>query len=233
MVTSAIATTVVAADSFRGNVFQGAKIRLTGIPNRSNVPSQMPFTPPLRRIRTTTTMSSSSSITMKMTTTRTEMRGELAQISNTHAMEGSPDTSRAYPNGHLGPTTPAELIMSQVISTPQDSLMTIIKATSTLLPVPTEALPRGLLTLQEPKEGQTTRIPIKVADTAQLLATAAMRPPTATIQSIITVGAVAPTGTPIVIEVSRDSHSLTHICFLDININIYSEQALSPFKCSM
>jgi hypothetical protein len=174
------------------------KIRVKEIPNsinRSTLQNKMPVTP-LRRMRTTTTMSSSS-ITTKMTTTSTEMRGELALISNTHAKEGSPNTSRPYPSGPFGPTAPAKLIMSQV-STGQDSLMTIINETSTLLQVPTEALPRSLLTLQDPKEGLTTMIPIKVPDTLHLLATAAIRPLTATIQSIISVE--APRGTPIAID---------------------------------
>jgi hypothetical protein len=102
--------------------------------------------------------------------------------------------------------------------------MTIITVISTLQPVPIEAPQLSLAILQEPEEGQTMRIPIKVPDTARRLEPVPIRPPTAVIQSIISVE--APTGIPIVIEASRDSHS----CFLDINYNTYSEQALSPLN---
>jgi len=159
---------------------------------------------------------------MKMTTTSTEMRRELLPISSTPAMVGSPNTSKAHPRGALGPMAETELIMRQV-STKQDSLMTIITVISTLRPVPTEAQQLSLAILQEPEEGKTMRILIKVHDTIRRLAPVTIRPLTAVIQSIISVE--APTGIPIVIEASRDSH----LCFLDIN-NIHSEQALSPLN---
>ena len=175
-----------------------------------------------RRRRTTNTTSSRSIIT-KMTTTSTGMRREMAPILSTPAMVGTPNTSRAYPRGALGPMVETDLITRQV-STIQDSLMTIITVISTLQPVPIEAPQLSLAILQEPEEGQTMRIPIKVPDTARRLEPVPIRPPTAVIQSIISVE--APTGIPIVIEASRDSHS----CFLDINYNTYSEQALSPLN---
>jgi hypothetical protein len=163
-----------------------------------------------------------------MTTTTTEMRGELAQISITPTMVRSPNTSRQFPSGHLGPKMMAELIMSQ-ISTVKDSLMTIIKMTNTLRDVPTEAPLLSLLTLQELEEAQPTRIPTKVPYTAQLLSAAPIRPPRATIQSI-NISEEAPTGiAAIVTEEEEDPSRDSHICFLDIN-QTYSEQALSPLN---
>ena len=175
-----------------------------------------------RRMRTTNTTSNRSIIT-KMTTTRMEMRGKLRPFMSNPAMAGTPNTSRAYPRGPLAPMVETGLITRQV-STIQDILMTIITVISTLRPVPTEVQQLSLPILQEVEEDQTMRIPIKVPDTARRLAPVTIRPPTAIIQSIISVE--APTGIPIVIEASRDSHS----CFLDINYNTYSEQALSPLN---
>ena len=83
--------------------------------------------------------------------------------------------------------------------------MTIIRAKSSLRLVLTEAPLLTLVNNQELEEGQIMRIPIKVAEPVLLLATTALRPLSATIQSIIS--EEAPTGIPIiVIEASRDSH---------------------------
>jgi hypothetical protein len=179
---------------------------------------------PLRIMRITTIMSST---TTKMTITSTEMRGELAQILSAITMVGSPNTSRPRPSGFLGLTMVAEIIMS-LVSTVQHSLMTIITMTNTLRDIPTEAPLLGLLTLQELEEAKTTRIPIKVPDRAQLLPAAPIRPPQATIQSIIS--EEVPIGMPIVTDEDEEDPSRdSHICFLDINY-IYSEQALSPLN---
>jgi hypothetical protein len=218
--------TLPVADSFRGFKFLLTKIqlkRILKIINLISLPKMMPI-PPLKRMRTTTTMSST---TTKMTTTTTEMRGELAQILSTLTMVRSPNTSRQFPSGHLGPKMMAELIMSQ-ISTVKDSLMTIIKMTNTLRDVPTEAPLLSLLTLQELEEAQPTRIPTKVPDTAQLLSAAPIRPPRATIQSI-NISEEAPTGIVAIVTEEEDPSRDSHICFLDIN-QTYSEQALSPLN---
>ena len=205
MVTSVTATMAV-ADTFTDSIYLLSKNRLKGIPNsmnRSNLPKQSPITQ-LSRMRTTNT-TSSGSITTKMTTIITVMRGELLPISSSPAMAmATPNTSKACPKGHQDPTMESNLIMSQV-STVQDSLMTIIRAKSSLQLVLTEAPLLTLVNNQELEEGQIMRFPIKVAEPVLLLATTALRPPSATIQSIIS--EEAPTGIPIiVIEASRDSH---------------------------
>jgi hypothetical protein len=99
--------------------------------------------------------------------------------------------------------------------------------TNTLKDVPTEAPLQSLLTLQELEEAQPTRIPIKVPDRAQHLSAAPIRPPRATIQSIIS--EEAPTGIAAIATEEEDPSRDSHICFLDIN-QTYSEQALSPLN---